>query len=146
MVCPASLHFTVAKLLDWTGCDARLHDRAPPFAALTLTHLATLATRHDPVARCPAKWSPVKRLYQLDFDRQQLTAKGMQEGRALGREQGCRAGKAQVIERQLLLRFGDLPAWTKTRLAEASEQQLDAWIDKLLNAPSIEAAVESTSH
>lgn len=71
--CRLSLGFPVAKLLDWSGSEARLEDSRNPFAALTLAHLATRSTRHDPAARYSAKWTLVKRLYQIDLDRQQVT-------------------------------------------------------------------------
>lgn len=36
-------------------------------------------------------------------------------------------------------RFGDLPEWAKQRLDTASSAQHSAWIDELLDAPSLEA-------
>lgn len=71
--CWLKLHFPVAKLLDWSGSEARLEDSRNPFALLTLAHLATRTTRHDPAARYASKWSLVKRLYQTGFVRQQVT-------------------------------------------------------------------------
>lgn len=70
--CRVGLHFPVAKLLDWSGSEARLEDSRNPFAVLTLAHLATQATRHDPLARYSAKWALVKRLYQIGYDRLQV--------------------------------------------------------------------------
>lgn len=192
--CRLSLRFPVAKLLDWSGSEARLQDSRNPFAVLTLAHLATRSTRHDPVARYSAKWTLVKRLYQTGFDRRQVMQlftmidwmmqlqpaqeqqfrdeltqfeeemkmryvssverlareegmqQGMQQGMHEGMEQGRRAGKVQVIRRQLQLRFGELPDWVPARIDEASEAQLDAWTDKLLTAPSIDAVFGSGSH
>ncbi len=188
--CRVSLQFPVAKLLDWSGSDARLQDSRNPFAVLTLTHLATRATRHDPSARYSAKWSLVKRLYQRGFDRQQVTQlfnmidwmmrlppeheqrfrddlmqfeeemkmryvnsierlareEGLNQGLNQGLHQGRRAGKAQVIGRQLQVRFGELPAWAQARLDEAVEEQLDVWSDKLVTAASIEAVFDSGGH
>lgn len=192
--CRVSLHFPVAKLLDWTGSDARLEDSRNPFALLTLSHLATRATRNDTLARYSAKWSLVKRLYHFGFDRQQVNdlfnmidwmmrlppeheqrfrdeltqfeeemkmryvnsierlareeglTQGIQEGMQEGMHQGRRAGKAQLIGRQLQVRFGELPAWARARLDEAIEEQLDAWSDRLVTASSIEAVFDSAGH
>ncbi|MCM0043874.1 MAG: hypothetical protein NBV65_04515 [Burkholderiaceae bacterium] len=66
------LHFPTAKLLDWSGSESRLEDSRNPFAVLTLAHLATQSTCHDPLARHSAKWTLVKRLYQTGFERQQV--------------------------------------------------------------------------
>lgn len=204
--CRLELHFPVAKLLDWSGSELRLADSSNPFAVLTLAHLATRSTRHDPAARYSSKWTLVKRLYQTGFDRQQVTllfnmidwmmrlppaqeqqfrenlmqfeeetrmryvnsierlareeglAKGMQEGREIGMQQGMqqgmrqgmyegrRAGKAQVIRRQLQIRFGELPDAVQARLDAASEAQLDAWTDRLLTAESVDALFASGDH
>ena len=71
---------------------------------------------------------------------------GMQEGMQKGMHQGRRAGKAQLIGRQLQVRFGELPAWARARLDEAIEEKLDAWSDRLVTAPSIEAVFDSAGH
>ncbi len=70
--CRLGLRYPVAKLLDWSGNEARLQDSRNPFALLTLAHLATRTTRHDPDARYSAKWRLVKQLYQRGFARQQV--------------------------------------------------------------------------
>ncbi len=196
--CRLGLHFPTAKLLDWSGSESRLEDSRNPFAVLTLAHLATQSTCHDPLARHSAKWTLVKRLYQTGFERQQVIrlftmidwmmrlpaeyeqrfrndlmqfeeeikmryvnsierlareeglARGRQEGQEQGLEQGLeqgrRAGKSQVIGRQMHVRFGALPDWVQTKLDAASEHQLDAWTSKLLTASSIDAVFGSSDH
>lgn len=188
--CRLKLHFPVAKLLDWSGSEARLEDSGNPFAVLTLAHLATQSTRHDPAARYSSKSLLVKRLYQSGFDRQQVTLlfnmidwmmqlpsaqeqqfreglmqfeeeikmryvssverlareEGMAKGMEDGMQEGRRAGKADVIRRQLHLRFGDIPQSAQAQLDAASEAQLDAWTGKLLTAASIDALFASDNH
>ena len=71
--CELALRFPVAKLLDWSGSEARLSDSGNPFAVVTQAHLATRETREDAVARHAAKWQLVQGLYRRGFDRQQIT-------------------------------------------------------------------------
>ena len=70
--CHMGIRFPVAKLLDWTGSDARLADSRNPFAVVTQAHLATRATRGDPLARYAAKWALVKGLYRRGWERKQV--------------------------------------------------------------------------
>ncbi len=72
--CKVSMHFPVAKLLDWSGSEARLEDSQNPFAIITLAHLSTRQTRHDPAARKLAKWKIIKHLYQRGWDAQRVKA------------------------------------------------------------------------
>lgn len=50
-------------------------------------------------------------------------------------------GKSQALERLLAHRFGPLPAWASTRIAAASIDQLDAWLDGIFDANSLEALI-----
>jgi len=58
----------------------------------------------------------------------------MQQGMQRGRVEG----KVQALQRQLTLRFGDLPDWVGERLAQAEENKLDEWTDLVLSATSLE--------
>ncbi len=168
------------------GGEARLEDSRNPFALLTHAHLATRATRNDPAARMAAKWSLVKRLYQLGFERRQIIdlfnmidwmmrlpkeleqqfwfdldrfeeemkmryvnsveRMALERGMEQGMQQGLRAGKLQVVTRQLVARFGELPASAKARLDAATDDELDAWTQALLSAPSIDAVFCAYRH
>ncbi len=70
--CSLQLRFPVAKLLDWTGSEAKLADHRNPFALVTQAHLATRATRDDASARREAKWCLVQQLYRRGWERQQV--------------------------------------------------------------------------
>lgn len=63
--------------------------------------------------------------------------KGLKQGRAQGLEQGRKEGAAALLERQLTRRFGPLPQTVRDKLAKASEAQLGAWSDALLEAQSL---------
>ncbi len=70
--CQLELRFPVAKLLDWSGSEARLADSGNPFAVVTQAHLATRETKGDARARHAAKWRLVQGLYRRGFERQQV--------------------------------------------------------------------------
>ena len=48
-------------------------------------------------------------------------------------------GVVEVLKRQLQRRFGPLSEATQSRLDEASREELDAWVERILEAPSLEA-------
>ncbi len=70
--CQLGLRFPVAKLLDWSGSDARLADSRNPFAIITRAHLATRDTRNDPDAREQAKVGLVRDLFRMGLDRRRV--------------------------------------------------------------------------
>lgn len=70
--CQMGIRFPVAKLLDWSGNEAKLADSPNPFAIVTRAHLATRATAQDPTARCMAKWHIVRDLYRHAWDKQKV--------------------------------------------------------------------------
>lgn len=66
-------------------------------------------------------------------------AKGMATGMAKGVEKGRVEGESRLLRRLLERRFGVLPLWVSEQLANASEQQLEAWGEAILTAPTLEA-------
>ena len=70
-------------------------------------------------------------------------ARGMEKGEVIGMEKGVvigRVGGASGLLRRLLEhRFGVLPEWALEQLSSASEQDLEAWADAILTAPTLEA-------
>jgi hypothetical protein len=67
----------------------------------------------------------------------------MREGKREGRLEGERAGKLEgkrdALKRLLRLRFGDLPPWTQARIDAATLGQLDAWLDGIFQAVTLDA-------
>ena len=70
-------------------------------------------------------------------------AEGLAAGEALGKAKGLAAGealgKADTLRTFLIRRFGPLPADVRARIDAADLDQLDAWLDRLLDAPTLEA-------
>ena len=74
---------------------------------------------------------------------EKLIAEGRVEGEELGiakgRAEGRTEGEAKSLSRLLERRFGPLPAAVKSRIDGADLNQLDAWIDRVLDAKSLDA-------
>jgi hypothetical protein len=58
-----------------------------------------------------------------------------------GRNQGLREGRRQTLLKLLRGRFGALPKAVVDRIEAADIAQLDAWVDRLLTAPTLDEAV-----
>ena len=63
---------------------------------------------------------------------------GVQQGIRQGVRQGRIAGQRAILERFLLRRFGTLPPAVLERLDTASADDLDAWAEGVLDAPTLE--------
>ncbi len=61
-------------------------------------------------------------------------AKGLEEGL----NQGIHQGAASVLKRLLGRRFESLPSWIDDRLEQASQQELESWTDRVLDAKCLE--------
>ncbi len=180
--CQLSLRFPVAKLLDWSGNEARLADSRNPFAILTLAHLATRATRSDPAAREREKIRLVRELYRSGLDRQRIVdlfrvidwmmklpkendarfrqtvvdfeeelrmryvtsieRLAKEEGVEQGTKQGTKNERVRILTRLLTYRFGELPLWAREKLSAASDVRLDEWLSVVLDAESLEGALD----
>ncbi|MFZ4526649.1 MAG: cytosolic protein, partial [Chlorobium sp.] len=68
---------------------------------------------------------------------------GIEKGVVIGVEKGVVIGvvigASGLLRRQLQRRFGVLPGWVSEQLSSASEQELEAWADAILTAPTLEA-------
>jgi hypothetical protein len=58
----------------------------------------------------------------------------------LAREEGWKEAHVELaLTRQLTRRFGPLPEWVAPLLQDAPAKQLDTWLDRILDAPTLEA-------
>jgi len=62
--------------------------------------------------------------------------------RAEGRVEGRVEGQREMLGRLLAKRFGELPAWAAERVAYASAEQLEVYLDAVLSASSLEIALQ----
>ena len=70
--CRHSLHFPVAKLVDYIADEASLLANPNPFALITAAHLYTRRTRKSPARRFDAKRRLDRLLYERNWPRQRI--------------------------------------------------------------------------
>lgn len=63
-----------------------------------------------------------------------------------GMQQGLQAGEALALQKLLTRRFGVIPAQTLSKITTASTAQIDAWLDRVLDAPSLDLVFEPPRH
>ena len=76
------------------------------------------------------------RFYQEIAEEERL--EGMQIGLQEGRQEGRQEAESLVLQRLLVKRFGALPKDKKAAIAVASIEQLEIWLDRVLDAESLE--------
>jgi predicted transposase YdaD len=64
------------------------------------------------------------------------------EGEAKGRAEGRAEGAATVLVRQLTRRFGPIPDTVRERINTATLGQLEAWSDRVLDAPTLDDVID----
>jgi hypothetical protein len=69
---------------------------------------------------------------------ERLKAEGRAEGEAKGRAEGRLSGQAELLLKQLSLRFGELSNEVRARVAAASLEQIDVYAERVLSAPTLE--------
>lgn len=60
-----------------------------------------------------------------------------QRGIEKGVEKGIEKGEALALQKLLTKRFGPLPPDALSKIAAASAEQLDTWMDRVLDAPTL---------
>lgn len=74
-----------------------------------------------------------------------LRAEGRHEGLLAGRMAGMQEGRQEMLARLLRRRFGPLDTDTESRLKSASIDELNQWIDNILDARSIDEVFGNVS-
>ena len=78
-------------------------------------------------------------LTQLEVEQQMPYITSIERmGREQGLQQGLQQGEVLMLKRLLTRRFGPLPTWVEQRLAQASQQDLDDWADRVLEAQQLD--------
>ena len=74
--------------------------------------------------------------------------KGRQDGMEEGLQQGSRQARIEILERMLTRRFGELPPQAQALIRHASPEQVEQWLDQVLDAGSLEDVLgaEGRSH
>ena len=123
-----ALHRVVALL--------REIDRAPNGPAVLGALLQyTLYVRHDPA-------ETVRLGNEISAGAMAMATsaaeKLIQQGRREGRQEGRQEGRRGMLLRLLTRRFGPLPAATEERIERATPDQLDRWVDRIVDAPTLD--------
>jgi predicted transposase/invertase (TIGR01784 family) len=63
---------------------------------------------------------------------------GLEQGVKKGIKQGRVEGQRSLLAKQLKLKFGTLDAFAKSRLTDATSEQLDKWAERVLTAGSLD--------
>ncbi len=71
--------------------------------------------------------------------REKGLAEGQARGKAEGKAEGLAEGEARSLMRLLVKRFGPLPEPVVAQIAAGSIEELDRWVDRVLDAPDLEA-------
>ena len=78
--------------------------------------------------------------------RQEGLMEGRLEGRQEGRQEGLIEGRTELaratLERQLTRRFGPLPPEALDRIHQATLPQLETWLDRIIDAPTVQAVFD----
>ena len=66
--------------------------------------------------------------------------------KAEGMQQGMQQGEALALQRLLSKRFGSIPAGIGARIAGASSEQIEVWLDQVLDARSLDDLFGPLAH
>ena len=92
------------------------------------------------------RWFDEATMKGLKQGLQQGLQQGLEQGVQRGVQQGVHQGYAKALALQLRLRFGAVPQWVDTRLAQASEEQLMDWMARILSASSLSELFGEAGH
>ena len=101
------------------------------YAALTDNEYETYRRRY------PEESKTMAGMIQRAHDR------GMRQGMRMGRDEGMRIGRVEVLEQQLTRRFGPLSPAVSERLHGGSAADLEAWAGSLLDARTVDDVFDS---
>jgi len=72
---------------------------------------------------------------------------GLEKGLQQGRQEGRQQGEARTLLRLLERRFGPVSELMQARVSAADLDSLDQWLDRVLDAPTLDAVFdESVMH
>ncbi|MDZ4154882.1 DUF4351 domain-containing protein, partial [Methylicorpusculum sp.] len=54
------------------------------------------------------------------------------------REEGRQEGEAQMLLKQIQLKFGGCPDWVEEKINQADKAQLDQWVERILFVDTLE--------
>jgi hypothetical protein len=67
-----------------------------------------------------------------------------QEWKAEWKAEGQAEGRAEALLRILERKFGPLPEGARVRVAAATASDVDAWLDRVIDSPALDAVIGAT--
>nr|WP_242476741.1 DUF4351 domain-containing protein [Halochromatium glycolicum] len=67
-----------------------------------------------------------------------MLAENLQHWAEREREEGQKAGVEGTLRKLITLKFGEIPESASKRLEQATDEQLDAWVEQILSANSLD--------
>ena len=114
---------------------------AREFLPITLSFLRKYRCEYTDLLKAARKILPEEEpMYRRTIE-EQLTKIGEARGLAQGVAQGTLRAKADTLMRLMARRFGQVPTRAGQRIRKADETQLDAWLDRILDAKSLKDAL-----
>jgi hypothetical protein len=123
-----ALRIALAAMAASVGLDA---ERSTLYFDLTIASLGEAARE------ALQSMDPTKYEYQSDFARRYFS-QGEAKGKAEGEAEGEAKGKAEIVLKQLTLRFGPLRDGEVSRVRAATVADLDRFAERVLTAASAE--------
>jgi flagellar biosynthesis/type III secretory pathway protein FliH len=137
-----ALHAWIAFLKRWKEAK-EMSDLAYPPVQQALKKLQDLSRNEEDRYRAIARERALyNELTLLRDAREEGREEGLREGHQEGRQEGLTLAKTATLTRQLTRRFGEPPEWASKRVQEASGEQIDAWLDRILDAPTLQAVFD----
>lgn len=84
-------------------------------------------------------------LTDTDLKKSRFYQEVFAEGKQKGKQEGKEEGELLVLKRLLVKRFGPLAPEVEQRLQHAGQEQLELWVDRLLEAKSLDEVFEDSS-
>jgi flagellar biosynthesis/type III secretory pathway protein FliH len=97
--------------------------------------------RYRALARDKARYDE---LFLLNDAREEGRQEGRREGREEARQEAREEARKATLSRLLTRRFGPVPDWAAQRIQQATPTQLDAWVETILDAPTLEAVFHTS--
>ena len=79
--------------------------------------------------------------WALDYE-----AQGMQQGMQQGMKQGKQQGEMLALQKLITKKFGVIPASVLSVIAGASSVQIELWLDRVLDAHSLDDLFAPTNY
>jgi hypothetical protein len=110
-----------------------------PARARLLTQILLLSALRGTVGRVQSEMKHMS--VTIDIRKHPFLLKIQMDALKEGKAEGKAEALTDVLKEQLEVKFGTVPRWAKTRIADAETPQLKRWVRKVLTADTIEGVL-----